>query len=879
MADIRDFEPILPNPKPYIEKALALYDKAARERRGKIVFIAAELGGGKTDILNALAQALYRAKPKPNFVAGFFRNGHYYQQTFDWQEKICLKKTVQAVGETASLLGLFPGLYSFAASLIGQLFQTSTSAYEFGTEFKKHPQMGKETADWLRQLLRRTTLEKPLVCLLDNWDQATRFYWDEMLLGCSREISQDLPLLLFLTVNEPINLAVPDEDNSGLTRVIKTLTDKGLAECWSLKKLSQEDVANAIGMAQSEIASKLHALTGGNARWVKELWREWRLNETVVTNDADCWIWNPHHKPTINLYDDVLRNRLAQLLNAETATAIEDAREVLACGALEGIRFTADAVALALDFDRDELIDFLDEHLVQSEDKPDGVLLEDDSVSIAKPDGSTTTLWRYRFVSELHWLALERHGFAETERPDKGTSERSEKTAILVEALKKTYAPEDLLVAATLARLLKDLGSTEESQKYQRIANYAANHNLMREHALNLLTVNKDDWEEGRCGETAKFLIEAGRVMVNAFPHEETRMVLVEAVKLAQRSKNELDEAEAHRQISFVLLSEGELKSARDSAFNALEIFERARDLMGIASSSHVLSQIDYREGQYHDARVQLSKCLKINTDLDSQPGVAAALVLIAKIDCDQGKYDNARTGVISALKIYQDLGDRKWEATSHHILFRIDFRCLRYDDARLQALKSLEIFRAIGDERGRAGALINLALIDNAEERFNDTRCQALASLAINQELGNPGGTAYSLDSLARIDYSEGRYEDAHSRAIQSLRIFDKTGERRGLGISLHLLGQIAAKLRASSDAFDLVALAVLISTEIGLAPELVSEDDLMTLAAAENYSDQQVADMKQRVFEAYQKDKGKELVENALIRLQQVAPPDDPP
>ena len=164
MADIRDFEPVLPNPKPYIEKALALYDKAARERRGKIVFIAAELGGGKTDLLNALAQALHRAKPKPNFVAGFFRNGEYFQQTLDWQDKICLKKTVQAVGETASLFGLFPGLYSFAASLIGQLFQASTSAYEFGNEFKKHPQTGKETADWLRQLLRRTTLEKPLTC-------------------------------------------------------------------------------------------------------------------------------------------------------------------------------------------------------------------------------------------------------------------------------------------------------------------------------------------------------------------------------------------------------------------------------------------------------------------------------------------------------------------------------------------------------------------------------------------------------------------------------------------------------------------------------------------------------------------------------------------
>ncbi len=871
MADIRDFEPVLPNPKPYIEKALALYDRASRERRGKIVFIAAELGGGKTDLLNALAQALHRAKPKPNFVAGFFRNGEYHQQTLDWQNKICLKKTVQAVGETASLFGLFPGLYSFAASLIGQLFQASTSAYEFGNEFKKHPRQGKETVDWLREFLRRTTLEKPLICLLDNWDQATRFYWDEMLLGCSREISQDLPLLLFITVNE-INLAAPDEDETGLTTVIKSLTEKGLAECWTLKKLSEEDIANVIGLAIPGIASKLHALTGGNARWVTELWREWRLNETVVTNEADQWIWNPQHKPTINLYDDVLRNRLAKLLKAETAMAVEDAREVLACGALEGMRFTADAVALALSFDRDDLIDFIDETLVQTDDKPDGLLLEDGSISIAKPDGSITNLWCYRFVSELHWLALERHGFAETERPDKGSSERREKTATLVKALKETYAPEERLIAATLARLLRELGRTEETQKFQRIANYAAHHSLMREQALYVLTVNKDDWEERRCGEAAKFLTDAGRAMLNAFPHAETRMVFVEAVKLAHRAKNQIEEATASCACGFVLMLQGEMESARNRVVNALKFFEQVSDAPGIADSRHLLGQIDLKEGRYYDARMHFHECLRINTDLGFQLGVAAALSLLAHIDVEEGKYGDARTRALAALKINQHLGNQHEQAAGLNILSQIERSCLRNHEARIYGLKSLEIFKTIGDERGRAMLLVNLAQIDHSEERFNDARRQALEALAINQELGTLEGTAYSLDLIGRIECSEGRYEDALSRAIQSLSLFGEASDRRGQVLSLRLLGQIAVKVRLSLDAFNLHALALLVSAELGLAREFVSEDFLIDLAANENYSEQQIVDMKQRVFEAYQKDKGKELVENALIRLQQV-------
>ena len=92
MAHFSEFESTLPDPKPYIEKALALYEKAVRERRGRVVFIAAELGGGKTDLLKALAQALHNTKPEPNFVAGFFRGGEYFRQTLDWQDKLSFKR-------------------------------------------------------------------------------------------------------------------------------------------------------------------------------------------------------------------------------------------------------------------------------------------------------------------------------------------------------------------------------------------------------------------------------------------------------------------------------------------------------------------------------------------------------------------------------------------------------------------------------------------------------------------------------------------------------------------------------------------------------------------------------------------------------------------
>jgi len=75
--------------------------------------------------------------------------------------------------------------------------------------------------------------------LVADWDEARRFYWDGMLLRCSREIAKDLPLLLFITIKEPINLAAPEKDESGLTMISKTVIEKSLADRLKIQKAQQ----------------------------------------------------------------------------------------------------------------------------------------------------------------------------------------------------------------------------------------------------------------------------------------------------------------------------------------------------------------------------------------------------------------------------------------------------------------------------------------------------------------------------------------------------------------------------------------------------------------------------------------------------------------
>lgn len=831
MPHIRDFEPILPDPQPYIEKALALYDKAVLDKGGRVVFIAAELGGGKTELLSALANALRQAKPKPTIVAGYFSGGEYRPYTLAWQKNICLSKAASAAGETAALLGLFPNAYALAASFVGQLLQTTVSAHEFGDEFRNNPPPRKESADWLKKLLRRTVEERPLVCLLDNWDEAQpRFFWDDMLLSFSREIAHGLPLLLFVTVKEPIDLKAPEKDESGLTKVIQTLTEeKGLAELWPLRKLSRAEVAASIGDAEPGIAAKLHGVTGGNARWVRELWREWRLSELVVMTEADCWVWGKQHNATINLYEDILRDRLTRLLKAQTAMEVEEAREVLACGALEGVRFTVDAVALALGWDRDELINFLDEVLVQTEDNPDGLLLEDDSVSIAMPDGGTRTLWRYGFVSDLHWMALERYGFTDSSRPGKGYSEKLEKSAALAEALIETYAPEERLVAAPLSRLLYDIGDREAAQHYQRMADCAAERAVMREQALYLLIINKEKWEQWEYARAAKFLLEAGNVMTNAFSHSETLTVLDGACELARQSKAEKIEANAHYICGYILTEAGDYRAARHRAGESLDICRRIR----------------------------------------KKHGIVASLTLLAEIGCAEGHYAEAREHSLQSAKIAREIGYQHGVAVSFNTLVRINQAENLYAEARECALQALKIVQEIGYQQGAAVSLKMLAEIDYAEGHYVEARERALQALKIGQEIGDQGTVAATLCALGRIDCAEDRYPEALEHASQAIMIEQQIGNQSGLAFSLMVLGDIACKYERPQETFDLMILSFLMMTQIGHAKAQQTRDSLMDLLAEQQYTEEQQQELFQQVSESYRKDEGRELIENALARL----------
>jgi hypothetical protein len=170
-----------------------------------------------------------------------------------------------------------------------------------------------------------------------------------------------------------------------------------------------------------------------------------------------------------------------------------------------------------MDWDRDELIDFFDDHLVASDEQPDGVLRDDGGGTIEDPATGQRTLWRYAFVSDLHWHALNRYGLTD--------SERKQLSLTLARTLASLYAPEEKLIARALARLFKACGDEASATRYRRTADYTTSREAMHQQATLMMAVNKDDWDEGRCRQATAMFVAAGKQMRPAYPFEETLSV------------------------------------------------------------------------------------------------------------------------------------------------------------------------------------------------------------------------------------------------------------------------------------------------------------------------------------------------------------------
>jgi tetratricopeptide (TPR) repeat protein len=568
--------------------------------------------------------------------------------------------------------------------------------------------------------------------------------------------------------------------------VARRLVEQGLATWRPLQPLSVAEVATWLAPCSSVLAAQLRAVTGGDPRWLAELWADWTSRR--VARQASDGTWQlTQSSAGLGKVNDLLGARLRQLLAnpspaAQDATrtlfgvdgvaAFDQAQELLATAALEGRPFTAQALARTLNHDPDEVMDFLDEVLLEGDERPHGLVVDAGFVRLEDPDGATETLNRYDFAATLLWRTLRRYGL--------GPSERVERSGNYGWALAAAYAAQPVKVAAVVAELLAVAGQRSAAREFQRQADFTTPLQVLRRQAHAVLTARDHwtQWNEWDCIQATALLLRAGKAMSLASAQQETLGVYEGAFTLATRadlrderlaaligrgdlhySLGELPQAArllggartlaqeqgdreqlAHAtfHLGRVQLAQRDLPAARGSFEEAHNNFRRLGQRSSEAMAWRALGRLDMEEGEWAAAQEKLSRALAIHRSLGHWHQYAEDLYELAGLDHQLGDLEAAEDKARESLHLSRDHGELVNMAIAWHLLGLIAMNRDALEAAEDRFTQALDLEHAAGTTRDEVATLISLGRVRQRRKNHPGARDALLRALQLVQQIDN---------------------------------------------------------------------------------------------------------------------------------------------
>ena len=361
--------------------------EASESGRGHIVFLAGEEGSGRSHLLAALPVALTGAR----MITGGFQDGRYVAAGDPTNRSVAPDVEALITGTVA----VGSGLLGPAGKLVEQVVKASLAAYRVLERMHREGRR-LEVPELLPRVLRVAASEGPVVCLVDDADAAASTWWLDLVITFAQEIGEELPLVLVMAVDGPGDVNATADPEPPSLAVARRLAGRGLASWLPLRHLTTAEISAWLGPMSPALLHSASELSAGVHGDLAELWEGWKARRVIDLDDSGCWQLAGPVAGGLADATSALSARLVALVGSEDPAAVDDARALLACAALEGRTFTADAVAAALGWDRDELIDLLDDQLAP-------LVVEAGGLSIATDAGVVQNAWRYRFERALDW--------------------------------------------------------------------------------------------------------------------------------------------------------------------------------------------------------------------------------------------------------------------------------------------------------------------------------------------------------------------------------------------------------------------------------------------------------------------------------------------
>jgi hypothetical protein len=469
---------------PYITEVAAEFSDMIESGTGKIIFISGGPNTGKTVLAGQCISELSRSTPHPMMLVGGFGNaGHPggFSGSLLPDHKMDTASVLGALGQALSVAAAaaatFPdpsGPMQLGISIgafIGQAAQASAMvADSFGVVGGERPSSNQSAGpDELIYAIRKLMeTRRPIVVCLDDLQLADpQLYWYRLFLRrLIRPLLTQYPLMLIVTseVEPPATFVTTER-----TQVICELEDDGIAVELDLNPLTSADIDTWLNRIDPSLSADLLAVSGGHPGWLVKIFKDWNTKNYIERSELiGLWRYSANGRDlameSVNDFVNLAIWRLA----SEEADRYEKLYSILEAAALEGTIFTADALAITLSYDRDELVDLIDEELT-SESVGDSAPLEDYGViKLDNQDDEQTKryLCRYRFRSNVFWSALRReHAIG----PRGHQSTIAQLAGSYAEALIHIYSADLWLAARRIAALLSQAGRYDAAEFYRQL--------------------------------------------------------------------------------------------------------------------------------------------------------------------------------------------------------------------------------------------------------------------------------------------------------------------------------------------------------------------------------------------------------------------------
>lgn len=738
------------------------FEKMMQGKHGHIIFLAGMLGSGRTITLKMIYHQFRRQYKNPLIIGGYFSKAQF----ISWKDKEKQKKIIEKSIEGA---GLVISIFSF----IGALISVGVVSSELIADFRKESQN-----DYFG-LMEKTLLhsERPIVCFLDNLNEVEISWWSDLLLKLAPKVAIDAKILFVLGVEGPNELWADEKYESKFLHTAQKMIERHQAVWWPLLPLSREVVASWIGFAASDVIQQIYDITQGYPEWIEQLWEFWKKNGTVYyKNPEDRWTFNSEKKANwLNPVDDILIERCQNILGSTELDNFDELRQWLSLAALEGPTFTANALAELLGRQPDDLINYFDDEMVQSDESPDGLLIDLDPITIMDKYSIPHYLCRYHFSADLFWMIFDRYGITNQD-------ERVKRSKEMAEILIRLYVPEEDRIAATLARLFKYVGDKERTQQYQRMSDYSQNIDLSYQQAMIIINSPKDDWNDWDYQWAIGLLSALSKKMKYHFSFLECELILKEAYDLAAKHYGpEFDTTiECLSVLGIFYFEYGRYGEAEPLLKWALEIRERVYGMdHHTAASLNNLAVLYDKQGRHEEAEPLYKRALEIRERVYGMD--PTTLNNLAELYRSQGRYEEAEPLYKKVLEIFERvLGANHLNTarTLSNLAILYDNQG-RYEEAEPLHKRALEIFeRGLGANHPNMASLLNnLAELYREQGRYDVAELLYKRSLEIYErvlEVDHPN-TATFLNNLALLYNNQGRYEEAEPLYKRALEINER--------------------------------------------------------------------------------------------------------